>query len=395
MVSKKIFKLLATAGEISFVMQIKSLEYYDHGYQWKLETLELLPNFNLLVGVSGVGKTRILEAIYNLRSIANGQSLNGVQWNACFIGDNNHEYTWKGEFETKEGDIFIDNSPEENEKVSLISESLVCHRDDLIIERQGSEITFNGSKTPRLSPFESVIDLLKQEDQIAPIKKSIDKIILSSNVDSRSWAVPLSILTKYEKSSLSVLQGSGLPLPIKLAILYKILPEEFNKIKEAFTAIFPTVLDVKIEPIKNDNIPIPLSNLSREVTTISIKEKGVQGWIDNISSGMLKTLMYISELYLAPDGCIILIDEFENSLGINCLDSITELVLSNKKLQFVMTSHHPYIINNISPAYWKIVTRQSGLVTVKNAQDFHISPSRQKAFIDLINVFENNEDLEG
>jgi hypothetical protein len=104
--------------------------------------------------------------------------------------------------------------------------------------------------------------------------------------------------------------------------------------------------------------------------------------------------MYISELYLAPENSIILIDEFENSLGVNCLDSVTELVLENKKLQFIITSHHPYIINNVSPAYWKIVTRKAGLITVRDSKYFHISESRQKAFIDLIDVLENDEDFE-
>jgi Fe-S cluster assembly ATPase SufC len=104
--------------------------------------------------------------------------------------------------------------------------------------------------------------------------------------------------------------------------------------------------------------------------------------------------MYISELYLSPENSIVLIDEFENSLGVNCLNSVTELILSNSKLQFIITSHHPYIINNVSPLYWKIVTRKGSIVTVKNAKDFHIPASRQKAFIDLINVLEEDEDLE-
>jgi AAA15 family ATPase/GTPase len=109
---------------------------------------------------------------------------------------------------------------------------------------------------------------------------------------------------------------------------------------------------------------------------------------------MFKTLMYISQLYLSPNNSVILIDEFENSLGVNCIDSVTELILNNQNSQFIITSHHPYIINNISPAFWKIVTRQGSLVTVKNAQDFHISNSRQKAFIDLINILEDEEENE-
>lgn len=376
-------------------MRIKKLEYYDDEYKWKLAAVDFLPNLNLLVGVSGVGKTRILRAIYSLKTIANGASLNGVKWNVCFIADNNLEYTWSGEFETREGTISINESDNEDDQVKLINEKLVCDNHNTIIERKNSEIIFNGAKTPKLSPFESVVELFKQEDQIAPIKESLDKIILadSGNID-RYWRLPVSIFKKFEKASLSNLKESGLPVPIKLSILYRTLPEEFDKVKETFMTVFPNVSDVKVETIKDDNIPIALSKLLEEATTVSIKEKGIADWIENISSGMLKTLMYISELYLSPENSIVLIDEFENSLGVNCLDSVTELVLDNKKLQFIITSHHPYIINNVSPAYWKIVTRKSGLVTVKNSEDFHISESRQKAFIDLINVLEDEADLE-
>lgn len=375
-------------------MRIKKLEYYDDEYKWKLEEVNFLPNLNLLVGVSGVGKTKILRAIYSLKSIANGASLNGVKWNVCFIANNNLEYTWSGEFETRENTISINETSEEDEQVKLINEQLVCNNGNVLIERIDSEIIFNGSKTPKLSPFESVVELLKQEDQIAPVKESLDKIVLAdSGSGDRAWRLPVSIFKKFEKASLSALQESGLPVPIKLSILYRTLPEEFNKIKEAFISVFPNVSDIKVETIKDDDIPIALSKLLKEATTVSIKEKGIEDWIENISSGMLKTLMYISELYLAPENCIILIDEFENSLGVNCLDSVTELVLDNKKVQFIITSHHPYIINNVSPAYWKIVTRKAGLVTAKNSKDFHISESRQKAFIDLINVLEDEADL--
>lgn len=93
---------------------------------------------------------------------------------------------------------------------------------------------------------------------------------------------------------------------------------------------------------------------------IYIKEKGVSHWIHQgqISSGMLKTLLHISELYLSTQDTVILIDEFENSLGINCIDVVTELLLENRNMQFIITSHHPYIINNIPMEYWKIVTRR-------------------------------------
>jgi AAA15 family ATPase/GTPase len=56
---------------------------------------------------------------------------------------------------------------------------------------------------------------------------------------------------------------------------------------------------------------------------------------------MLKTLLHLSELYFSLPGSVILIDEFENSLGVNCLDAVTEDINdSPNQLQFIITSHH-------------------------------------------------------
>ncbi|MEM8642549.1 MAG: AAA family ATPase [Cyanobacteria bacterium P01_G01_bin.54] len=378
-------------------MRIKSLEYYDNEYKWKLEKVDFLPSLNLLVGVSGAGKTRIIEAIYNLQSIANGASLNGVKWSVFFITDEEIEYTWNGEFETTENTVSGVKTSDEDEPARLVNEKLICSNGDIIVERRYSEIILNGNKTPKLSPFESVIDLLDQEDKIAPIKESLDKIILTKSVRlDEHWRLAVAVLEYFQNEvpSLLTLRESSFPVQTKLSILYHALPKEFKEVKEAFISIFPNVSDMKIELAQKDDILFVPIKLPHKNTLISIKEKGSEGWINNISSGMQKTLMFISELYLSPENSVILIDEFENSLGVNCLDSVTELVLNDRKMQFIITSHHPYIINNISPSCWRIVTRKAGLVTVKNSEDFHISASRQKAFIDLINVLEDDEDFE-
>lgn len=376
-------------------MKIKKLEYYDDEYKWKLEPVDFWQTLNLLVGVSGAGKTRILSAINSLKKIANGASLNGVRWTVCFLSSDDCEYHWSGKFETKKSTTPIDHDSAEEEQVKIIRETLKCNQ-ETIVERRQDKIIFNGQKTPKLSPYESIIELFKQEDSIIPVKEELDKIILadSGRGFDKTMLLPVSIVKKHENSSLLSLKESDLPILIKLAILYRIFPKEFEKIKKTFAVIFPNVADIKVESLKDEDIPIALSQLLKEATTVSIKEKGVQNWIKNISSGMFKTLIYISKLYLSPDNCVILIDEFENSLGVNCLDSVTDLILDNQESQFIVTSHHPYVINNISPAYWKIVTRQGSSVTVKNSKDFHISESRQKAFIDLINVLEDDEYLE-
>ena len=84
--------------------------------------------------------------------------------------------------------------------------------------------------------------------------------------------------------------------------------------------------------------------------------------------------MHLLELALASPGTVIVIDEFENSLGVNCLPALSDLLLDHaRELQFILTSHHPYVINNIPSTWWKVVTRQGGVVTVKDAES--IQPS--------------------
>ena len=151
--------------------------------------------------------------------------------------------------------------------------------------------------------------------------------------------------------------------------------------------------DVKLEPTKE----IELGDKELRLATIYIKEKECDIWIsqDNISSGMFKTLMYIAEIYLSQEGAVVLIDEFENSLGSNCIDAVTDILTERQDLQFIITSHHPYIINNIPMGCWKIVTRKGGVVTVKSAEDLNLGRSKHQAYLQLINKLERyNEELE-
>lgn len=134
-----------------------------------------------------------------------------------------------------------------------------------------------------------------------------------------------------------------------------------------------------------------MPDLLKDYPFIQIKEKGVKHWIsqNRISSGMFRTLMQLSELYLCSEGTVFLIDEFENSLGINCINEITNDILASKrKLQFVLTSHHPYIIDAIGYNNWKLVTRNAGVIKTHNIDKFNIGKSKHSAFMQLIQLEE-------
>ena len=113
-----------------------------------------------------------------------------------------------------------------------------------------------------------------------------------------------------------------------------------------------------------------------------------------MSSGMFRTLIYIIEIMTAPEGSVILIDEFENSLGINCMSEVTDFILDHADgLQFIITSHHPYIINNIPWQDWQIVSRKGSHITTKKATEISAldTASSLDKFTQLINVLDSED----
>jgi ABC-type branched-subunit amino acid transport system ATPase component len=372
-------------------MKIKRLEYTDYAKGWRLEPVEF-SNLNLLVGISGAGKTKILNAILNLNKAANGESLNGIDWEITFSTKENSNYRWSGKFETKtkRETSFIYESGSDDEP-EILTESLFLG-EELLAERIRNEIKFQGKNLPRLSAFESIVWLFKNEDLVKPAWDSFQQISYSDEntiSQKKIYHVPFSTLLGKYCSEEDIIR-SDLKEQIKLALVYRNVPKLFEEIKQRFIQVFPTVEDIKIEPF-NDDISESLPNVFSEFPFVYIKEKGVENWINQgeMSSGMYKTIINIAELYLSDNGRVIIIDEFENGLGINCIDAVTEEIISgDRDLQFILTSHHPYIINNIPMDYWKIVSRKGGVVTVKSAKELNLGKSKHQAYLQLINKLE-------
>lgn len=86
---------------------------------------------------------------------------------------------------------------------------------------------------------------------------------------------------------------------------------------------------------------------------------------------------------------LVLIDEFENGLGVNCIDILCELMLSERNdLQLIITSHHPKIINAIDKEKWKIIERDGSVIRNRISQELGIGNSQYDAYFNLINRWE-------
>ena len=162
-------------------MKINSIKYINHERNWNLEKT-YFGKVTLLVGLSGVGKTQILESIFNLKDIVEGNTagLSGVEWDLDFVVDNK-SYRWYGEFEVLGNDDFVkakykNFEDEDNNKLPRILKEGLYLDGTLVFERKSSDIAYEGQVLPKISPFKSGISIFTEENKIEPIIKAFNKI---------------------------------------------------------------------------------------------------------------------------------------------------------------------------------------------------------------------------
>lgn len=355
-------------------MRINHLEFHNTASQWRLEKTTF-NDLTLLVGASGVGKTRILKAIYTLKEIALGKSFNGIEWQLNFDDEAGNNYNWHGKYGSiSKEDLYVNEWQESGETTNMIFEKI--DRNGIRLAERSRQITkFKDKKIPQLSLDESLIKLLREETLIQPLYQNLLKITFSNRLFHQidPYLYPQKSNGEYKINGFI---GQLYPLYLNNTTTFK-------QIVTTFQDIFPLIEDIKLQPV--------IDGIFGKNIKIFFKERGVDQWLtqSEISSGMLKTLFLVAELHLVADGTVILIDEFENSLGSNCIDEVTSILQSNdRNIQLIITSHHPFVINNIDFEHWKVVTRNGNVVRTHDTSKFNLGRSRHKAFMQLINLEE-------
>jgi predicted ATPase len=379
-------------------MKIESFKFSNNKENWHIEEVKF-EDLNLLVGGSGVGKTRILKALELIRDVAlsSNRNLDDLEWSINFshLGKN---YRWKLKSSSIKNEEILLNV-NESEQTEIVYEKLVRYDDDSELEillRNDSDSKFNNEKLPKLKRTESAITLLSEEDLIIPVRQAFKQLIFNFEtsqrvmfrIDSDTITTTENFLNAINTPSFFKYVFASVPAIIKAFYLQKFFPDVFNEIKEYYIDIFSEVNNVRVSSERNLDGDFMLS--------FEIQENSLEDWIPQkrISSGMFRTLIFLVEVITAPEDSVILIDEFENSLGINCMAELTDFILDKSpNIQFILTSHHPYIINNIPWDTWQIVSKYGNKVRVRkslNIPELNTASSLDK-FTQLVNLLDSEE----
>lgn len=367
-------------------VKLKWIEFENLRTGLKIKRINFNEDITLLVGLSGVGKTQILNAIeYSLKLAVNKNlRLEPYDVSICFqIGEK--EYVWSYKIQQDYAEDIIESK---EIKYFFEYEKLENKEGNILMQRTPDTIEVAGyDKVPTPKKDESLLVQYSEDSFVKPIISEMLKLYpIEIDIDVRG-AIAQDSFNMFkakikdsfkEKTKPPFEKFSHLPVPLKIYITKEYYPEMYAQIFSAVKELFMEINNIDI-----------VEDSARELYMVAIDVYGKKLMQHEISNGMLKTIYYIVELITMSANSLVLIDEFENGLGVNCIDVLAELLLSERKdLQFIITSHHPKIINQISNKKWKIIERDIATVKNSTAEEYGIMHSQHDAYFNLINRWE-------
>ncbi|WP_437576429.1 AAA family ATPase [Sorangium sp. So ce887] len=366
-----------------------------------------LEAFNLLVGVSGAGKTRIVRAIEQVRAVALGEkevdgAVDAIRGASFAIGFEHDglTYRWEAELEPRVGRGSEEQGALHAVEPPLIRAECIHQGERSLVDRTPERFLLNKHPIPKLDRAKSAIAILKEDPAMEPLYAAFSRCIFRALEALPPEGFRLGSIEDQRRnyqSAADIGADFSLPLHGKAELLQEWFPEAFAEIEEAFQEAFPTIEELKVH---RRHYP-KLTREGMSFITLAVKESGVDEWIAfaDMSSGMQRYLSFLVHLSFAPPGTVVLVDELESSLGVNCLPAVTRFLLSRAPdLQLILTSHHPYIIEQIPPSHWKIVTRKGSRVRVLDA-DTIPAMAEERSHLDrftrLINLPEYEHGVQG
>lgn len=381
-------------------MVLNWVEFKNNDINLSIDRVNFNKGISLLVGLTGSGKSQIISAIEILIGIAttSTDSFQSISGSISFsVSD--REYIWTVSTIHCEED---DNSNEEttnrrmnycrmmyyDAKTTIESESLTCNGEIVFIRNDKTNYIAGFSEIPPCDNTRSYISIFKKEEKLHDVFVSFLNVfqiwflrpaaykVNVSYIDDR--AARFSFLSEFrlDRERYNASFPKGYDLISKIRILLDTNINLWEEILANYRAIFNEVDDITIGPCLG----------SKEAVTIYFQIGDTKIDIGNISSGMVKSLQLITDVFTASYNNVVIIDELENGYGINCIDSVWDIIKKcSYYTQFVLTSHHPYVISNLDYRRLLIVQRNGNNILTCTGQDFKLGETHHDYYDAIFN----------
>lgn len=373
-------------------MLIHSIEYKNTSNGLEMRNISFSHKKSLLVGNSGAGKTRILKAIDTACRLASGRFQElayGFEMTMCFsiLDSENRKKQYRWEIETDFVPIMNKKAVESN--VVVVREKLSGER-EILFEREGSQTHILGyDLVPEAKENESLISQYRKVKSIGEVYREFRNVSFRTfeedmldTTDIETYKVVCGFWEEKQLCPMGYFTGISISPFDRYGILKKVAPEMYDKLSKSILDIYQGIFQEVTE--------ISYRQDSFGQCGIAILADGQ--WITqtNISSGMLKALWSIINIFILPKNSVLLVDELENGLGVNCIEGVSEFIMSERSdLQVIATSHHPYIINSIAMENWLIVQRKNHVIETHCADEFSLGRSKHDAYLQLVNKLQS------
>ena len=266
-------------------VRIRWIEFENLKTGLKIERVNFNQDITLLVGLSGVGKTQVLNAVeYSLNLAVDKDVILRPYRVGLGILVNDDEYEWFYEINEIGKDELIIN---EESRYEFSFEKLLCNG-EIIFERKNEKVSVIGyDKVPQPKKDESLILQYSEDENFENLISGIRKLYsveielaVRGGIRSESFSRLKSKVTDTIKNEKNVefKVFSHLPVALKLHIAKRYYPKLYIKIFEAVKELFIEIEDIDVE---EDSI--------REMYLVSIQVYGKKLLQHDISNGMLKT----------------------------------------------------------------------------------------------------------
>ncbi|SET49380.1 AAA family ATPase [[Clostridium] polysaccharolyticum] len=267
----------------------------------------------------------------------------------------------------------------------IVSESLKVKLDQKgqkfmqLINRTSDGALYKSSETGRCSakikvdPAELVVNKLRAYDELyyAEIITKLNgmKIYMENNLDAKSFYQPDPIIRKGFENEM--IKAGNLP-----RIIYNLKehnPDKFELLKDVYTQLFPNIEDIIVKEIcinelENEKFPedIPFV-LTNRMHILFVRDRSLAKPIDftAMSDGAKRVFMILTKIIISSvsNFSLIAIEEPENSVHPGLFQAYIRIIsqlLDDCKV--IITSHSPYIINYLEPAWIHIgMSRVAGI----------------------------------